>query len=106
MLLEALVALAIFGASGAALSALAVGAGVAVERARNSERSFGEMNALLNAVALWDTTDLDRHLGQRREGKAVLEVQRPYPTLYDVQIRDTTEQHLIVLRTFLFRERH
>jgi type II secretory pathway pseudopilin PulG len=102
VLLEVLVALAILGASGAALAALAVGTNDAVLHARTRDDDVRRASALLEAVALWPREDLDRHLGRRPQGEWALEVRHPTANLYLVALSDSGSSRPL-LATSLFR---
>lgn len=102
VLLEVLVALAILGASGAALAALAVGTDDAVLRARTRDDDVRRASAFLEAVALWPREDLDRHLGRRPQGEWTLEVRHPTASLYVVALSDSGTSRRL-LTTSLFR---
>src|SRR6185437_13705902 len=52
--------------------------------------------ALLEAVSLWPRADLDRHLGDRAEGRWDLRIDRPSPTLYTVVLRDSTTRSVLI----------
>jgi hypothetical protein len=69
---------------------------------RDNEREMRRASALLDAVALWPRRDLDRHLGDRRQGPWRMQVQRITETLYTVVITDSIERREI-LRTALYR---
>jgi type II secretory pathway pseudopilin PulG len=102
VLLEVLVALAILGASGAALAALAVGTSDAVLHARSRDDDVRRASAFLEAVALWPREDLDRHLGRRPQGEWTLEVRHPTANLYLVALADSGSSNSL-LATSLFR---
>jgi type II secretory pathway pseudopilin PulG len=102
VLLEVLVALAILGASGAALATLAVGTSDAVLRARQRDDDVRRASAFLEAVALWPREDLDRHLGARPQGEWTLEVRHPVANLYLVGLSDSGSAQPL-LATSLFR---
>lgn len=101
-LLEAIVALAVFGTAGSAALVLVRDAARTVERAREAERRVRDADAFLAAVSLWTRDDLDRRLGERPQGPWRLVVLRPAPTLYEVALRDTMGDAL-VLQTALHR---
>jgi type II secretory pathway pseudopilin PulG len=101
VLLEVLVALAILGASGAALAALAVGATDTVRRAQARDVEIRRASDFLDAVALWSREDLDRHLGARPQGDWRLEVRHPAPSLYLVSLQDSANAPLVA--TALYR---
>ena len=95
-------AITILAAAGSAIVALATEAGNAVARARATERELRRASALLEAIALWPREDLDRHLGERREGSSRLRVDRPAQTLYTIVLLDSTGRREL-LRTALYR---
>ena len=101
-LLEAIVALAILSISAVPVVSLAAESARTVERARTSERELRAANAFFEAVALWSRADLDRHLGDRRQGRWVMHVDRTAPDLYEVTLSDSGTR-VIVLRTSLYR---
>lgn len=101
-LLEVLVALTILATVGATIVAFAAETGRALVRARETEREVRAASALLDAVALWPRTDLDRHLGDRAQGPWRMRVDRPAPTVYTIAITDSTPAREI-LHTTLYR---
>jgi len=101
-LLEALVALAILATVGLGILALETDSGRVVTHVREREGEERRASALLDAVALWPREDLDRHLGDRRQGPFRMQLQRVTQTLYTIVISDSTEQREI-LRTSLYR---
>jgi type II secretory pathway pseudopilin PulG len=102
VLLEVLVALAILGVVGSAVAALAIGTGDAMRRAREADAELRRANAFFSAVALWTRDDLDRRLGTRRQGSWWLHVDRPAPSLYTLELSDTSSGR-VLLRSALFR---
>jgi hypothetical protein len=96
------VALTILTAIGASVVAFAAESGIAVTRAHAAEREMRRANALLTAVSLWPRADLDRHLGDRREGPWSLRVDRLAPTLYTGVLSDSTRRRTL-LATVLYR---
>ena len=102
VLLEVLVALAILGIIATAATTLSAAAGDAVRRARAADQDIEGASALLDAVALWPREDFDRRLGARRQGPFWMYVLRVYPTLYEVELRDSTRTKLL-LQTAVFR---
>lgn len=56
----------------------------------------------LDVIALWTRADLDRHLGERRQGICRVRVDRPVPTVYGVTMLDSLGEH-VLLRTWLYR---
>ena len=101
-LLEAIVALAVFGTAGSAALVLVRDSARAVERAREREARIRDADAFMAAVSLWTRDDLDRRLGDRPQGPWRLVVLRPEPNLYEVALRDTRTD-VVVLRTALHR---
>lgn len=101
-LLEAIVALAVFGTAGLAALALVRDAADAVDRARAADRRMRDADAFFNAVSLWTREDLDRRLGQRPQGPWRVTILRPEPTLYEVTLRDTLGDG-VLLHTALHR---
>ena len=102
VLLEVLVALAILSIAGAAVVGFAEETGRALIDARRAERELRRTSAFLDAVTLWSRDDLDRHLGDRREGPWRMRVGRPTPTVYTILLMDSSGTREL-LRTALFR---
>jgi|SRR5664279_258110 len=102
VLLEAMVALAILASAGVTVVSLAAESARAVERARVAERELRAANAFMSAVSLWTREDLDRHLGDRRQGRWIMRVDRPRPNLYTAALADSATRAPL-LRTSLFR---
>jgi hypothetical protein len=74
----------------------------ATSRAAATEYETSRASAFLDHVALWPTEDLDRHLGEREQGKWRLQVMRPGQAIYRVAILDSTGQR-VLLATMLYR---
>lgn len=102
VLLEAIVALVILATAGATIVTMTAEAASAVHRARETEAEITAANAFFGAVSLWSRDDLDRHLGDRVQGKWLMRVDRPSPTLYEATLSDTATRREL-LRTSLFR---
>jgi type II secretory pathway pseudopilin PulG len=102
VLLEVLVALMILGIAGGAAITLAVDAGNSLRRAQGAEVEMRAASAFLDRVSLWGREDLDRRLGERVQGQWRLRVDRPAPTLYVVELRDSAARR-VLLSTALFR---
>jgi len=104
-----MVALTILTVAGVSAAAMANQATAAVAQARTADTETRRASGFLDAVALWPRDDLDRHLGDRREGAWILTVDRPLPTLYTVVLRtayDTARGRRFsreLLRTVLYR---
>ncbi|MGH7621062.1 MAG: hypothetical protein ACREMU_01870 [Gemmatimonadaceae bacterium] len=102
VLLEAIVALVILASAGATIVTMTAEAASAVHRVRGAEEELRAANEFFGAVSLWSREDLDRHLGDRVQGKWLMRVDRPAPTLYVATLSDTAT-HRELLRTSLFR---
>ena len=101
-LLEALVALVILTIAGLSAT-IAVRQGFeSVRRAEVADTEMRAASAFIDAVALWTRTDLDQHLGNRSEGVWRLQIDRPVPTLYLIELSDSTGTR-VLLRTALYR---
>jgi type II secretory pathway pseudopilin PulG len=101
-LLEAIVALAVFGTAGSAALVLVRDATRAVEHAREAEARVRDADAFMHAVSLWTRDDLDRRLGERAQGAWRLVIQRPNPSVYEIVLRDTLSD-AVLLSTALHR---
>ena len=101
-LLEALVALALLGSVGSAAAWSASESLAAVQRMHAREAHQRAAARLLDVVSLWPREDLDRHLGNRREGSWRLRIDRPVPAIYVVSVSDSTGL-IILLQTALYR---
>lgn len=73
-----------------------------VQYARTADERTRAASAFLDVVSLWPREDLDRRLGQRRQGPWMLYIDRPEPTLYRIVLFDSTG-HQQILETALFR---
>lgn len=102
VLLEVVVALIILATAGVAMTALSSQSIDSLRRARAAERETERASELLDAVALWPRSDLDRHLGDRPQGPWRLVVERPFPTLYTVTLTDSNGVRTL-LSTALYR---
>ncbi len=101
-LLEVLVALTIFGI--AALGALEQLAQLAQTQRHNTARELllADEDRLMTAVSLLTREDLDRRLGRRQVGPLAVDIQRPRPALYRVEIGSAAFS-LPDLTTLLYR---
>jgi hypothetical protein len=97
-----MVALTILATAGVTAAAMVSESMRAAQRARDADREIRRASALFDAVALWTRADLDRHLGERRQGPWLMRVNRPQPTRYVVILTDSTGSHEL-LRTSLHR---
>jgi type II secretory pathway pseudopilin PulG len=103
VLLEVIVALTILAFGITSTIAVAVSSLDSVRRAEQDEDVVQRAAALMTAVSLWPRTDLDRHLGSRREGDMLLRIDRVSPAAYAVSIADSTGR-TTMLRTDLYRQ--
>lgn len=97
-----MVALVILASAGTVVVSMVAESARAVQRVRDSEKEMRAADAFFNAVALWSRADLDRHLGDRRQGRWIMRVDRPAATLYMVTLSDSSTR-ATVLRTSLYR---
>jgi type II secretory pathway pseudopilin PulG len=102
VLLEVIVALALLASAGLAAVGMAAEASGAVARARAAEVETRQAARLMDAVSLWPREDLDRRLGDRRQGPFVLRIGRPDPELYTAVLADSATRR-VLLSTSLFR---
>jgi hypothetical protein len=102
VLFEVIVAMALLAGSGLAAVSMAAEAVGAVTRARQAEARMREAARLMDAVSLWPREDLDRRLGDRREGPFILRIQRPDPELYTAALADSASRR-VLLATSIFR---
>jgi type II secretory pathway pseudopilin PulG len=102
ILLEVMVALVILSVAGMTAVVLAAESSRAVAHAREADGAMRAASAFLDAVALWPRADLDRHLGDRPQGRWRMRVDRPVSALYVVTLRDGTTG-AEVLTTSLYR---
>jgi hypothetical protein len=108
-LLEAMVALTILTVAGAWAVAMANQSADAIRRVREADAEIRRASGFLDAVALWPREDLDRRLGDRREGEWVLSVERPALSLYTIVLSTAPDSEAgrptgrVLLSTALFR---
>lgn len=102
VLLEVMVGLTILAVAATSVVSLADASFRAVARADDADVEMRRADTFLQVVALWPRTDLDRHLGNRREGPWNMRIDRPSPTLYTVVLSDTLSERPI-LHTSLYR---
>jgi len=96
VLLEVIVAITMLAIGATMLVTLAASSLDAVARAETADADVRRASALLEAVSLWPRADLDRHLGDRAEGRWDLRIDRPSPTLYTVVLRDSTTRSVLI----------
>lgn len=103
VLIEVLVALVLVGV--VAVGALRVSTGLtqAVERSHLSEERVARADRFLEAVTLWSERELTQRLGVRRQGRWLLEIQRPAEGLYTIQVFDSLGRDTILATAVLRR---
>lgn len=101
-LLEVIVALAILAIGGLAIMTHIGNSLATVERTSERERAMRDASRFMESVSLWPTEDLNARLGVRTQGSWRLHITRVSPSLYDVQLLDSTGTH-ILLSTSLWR---
>jgi len=101
VLLEVIVGLTILAVGATTMVALADASLRSVSRAVAADDAIVNADDFLQAVALWPRADLDRHLGNRAEGRWQMRIDRPKPALYTVTLYDSAGR--AVLHTSLFR---
>jgi len=108
-LLEVMVALTILTVAGTWAVAMANQSADAIRRVREADAETRRASGFLDAVALWPREDLDRHLGDHREGGWVLTVERPALSLYTIVLSTAPDTAAgrplgrVLLSTALFR---
>lgn len=102
-LLEALVALALLGTVGSAAAWQATESLRAVQRTHEREAELRAAARFVTAVSLWPRDDLDRHLGNRIQGRWRVRIDRPVRTIYTVTMVDTASGTTL-LKTALYRQ--
>lgn len=102
VLLEVLIGLAILGAVGGSVLGLIADASAATRRVHRSDAQLREASALLEAVTLWTTGDLDRHLGWRAQGDWRMWVGREPGSVYTIRLA-RADSGGELLRTSLYR---
>lgn len=102
ILIEAIAALAIVVLAGVAYLAQASESQAAVRRAIVRDSALTDASRFLGIVTLWEREDLDRRLGDRRQGPWTLRIHRVTPRLYSIALLDSTASEEI-LRTAVLR---
>jgi hypothetical protein len=103
VLLEVIVALALLATAGLAAVSMAAEAAGAVSRASTAEVEMRQAARLMDAVSLWPRADLDRRMGDRRQGPFILRIARPADELYTAALADSATRR-VLLATSLFRQ--
>lgn len=101
-LIEVIVAVTILSIAGVTVVTAVAESTAAVRRAREADLELRAAGAFMEAIALWTREDLDRRLGDRRQGNWRLIIERPFPTLYSVALTDSTGSR-VLLSTSLYR---
>jgi hypothetical protein len=102
VLLEVIVALTIFMIAGLSTAVWVRQTLLTVDHAHAAMAEVSAASDYLDRIALWPREDLDRHLGVRREGPWLVQVERPTPTIYAVAIADSSSARPL-LHTWLYR---
>ena len=102
VLLEVIVALTIFMIAGLSTAVWVQQTMLTVDHAHTVVAEVSAASDYLDRIALWPREDLDRHLGVRREGPWLVQVERPTPTIYAVAIGDSSLAQPL-LHTWLYR---
>src|SRR5580704_15019103 len=102
VLLEVVVALTIFAIAGLSAAVWVQQTLLTVDHAHAAVEEVSAASDYLDRIALWPREDLDRHLGMRREGPWIVQVERPTPTIYAVAIVDSSSARPL-LKTWLYR---
>lgn len=89
ILLEVIVSLAIVAVASMTYLALARQNADAVQRSAMSEMRQRSASDFIATVTLWPTADLDRRLGDRRQGPWTLRIHRESPRLYSIVLLDS-----------------
>jgi len=101
-LLEVIIAMTILVIAALSTVAWVSQASDGVARANAAAAETDAAGEYLDRIALWTREDLDRHLGDRRQGPWRVIVKRVTPALYLVTIRVGDDSRAI-LRTVLYR---
>lgn len=102
VLLEVVVALTVLTIAGVSALTMSAASARAVRQAQARDREVRAASAFLDAVVLWTREDLDRRLGERRQGPWRLRIDRPAPALYTIVLTDSLSG-VELLRTAVFR---
>ena len=102
ILFEVIIALTIFVIAGLSAVTWVRQTMLTVERAHTAVNDVSAASGYLDRIALWTREDLDRHLGERRQGHWKVRIERPTPTIYDVTVCDSSGRRTL-LRTWVYR---
>lgn len=100
-MIEAIVALAIFGTTIITFLKLAHNFFESDVRIERAERRLMLANDLMNKVVLWPASELSLHFGRREQGSLDLEVSRIAPPLFAITISEHSGRQL--LQTVVYR---
>ena len=101
ILLEALIALTLIGVAALATLSVARADSARALRLIERDREMHVASAFLDAASLWSRSELDARLGTRLQGRWLLHIARPAPTLYTLELLDAEhEQSLLVTAVF------
>lgn len=103
LLLEAMVALAIFALAGSAAVALTAASLRAEREMAEREATNLAADRVLAAATLLTREDLDRRLGRRVIGEFTMDVQRHEPTLYRIAVAERRSETIELLVTVVYR---
>jgi type II secretory pathway component PulJ len=103
ILLEVLIALTIVGVTGASLVAATAALLRAEEQARRIEQSMNPQEEVLAAVSLFTRAELDQRIGTRTVGRYRVEIERPRPSLYRIEVVAPDSAGLPALVTVVYR---
>lgn len=101
-LLEVVVAMTILVVAGTGSVSLVSQALRAADEARRMDREVRAASEFMGAVSLWPREDLDRRLGNRRQGPWTLRIERQQSSVYHATLTDTLTGRPLI-RTALFR---
>jgi hypothetical protein len=102
VLLEVIVAVTILVIAGLSATLWVRQISDSLARTQTAANDVRTASRYLDIIALWPREDLDRHLGERRQGPWMVRIDRPTPTVYGVAINDSLGTH-VLLKTWLYR---
>ncbi len=94
--LEILVSLAVISIFGLATLGSLTQSWRSVQMAQASDRAFLRAVALLDAAMLWSREDLDRRLGDRRQGEFTMRIERVGPNEYTISVLDSSRVRVLL----------
>lgn len=87
VVLEVLLSLVLLSLFGLVMVQTLADAYHSMQAAHAAEREFLQAIALMDAALLWSTPDLNRRLGERRQGPWIMKIDRPSAGLYQFTVR-------------------